>query len=327
MSSAFPIITPDLKEYMDLRKRDLKSELNCCSIGTIQGFDSSNQTATIQINFLREVRGAVASTTDNPDGIVKLSYPLLVKCPVMILSGGTARLTFPIAVGDTCMVLFCDKDMDTWFTTGQINVPNSPRTHDLNDAIAIIGIRSEINKLTDYSNGCELKWPDGIISVNDKTGERLTQAGMMMPYAGSSAPSGWLLCYGQSISKTTYANLFDVIGYTYGGSGDNFNVPDMRGRAFIGLDNIGGTNANVLTNAITPNRNTLGGATGQETINIQHNHGGTATPITQGSPGSASNGVNIGDQHREQYATIANDLSPTQTIMQPSRLGNWLIKY
>lgn len=68
-------------------------------------------------------------------------------------------------------------------------------------------------------------------------------------FAGTTAPSGWLLCYGQAVSRTTYANLFAVIGTTYGaGDGSTtFNLPDLRGRVTAGKDDMGGTAASRLT--------------------------------------------------------------------------------
>jgi microcystin-dependent protein len=84
--------------------------------------------------------------------------------------------------------------------------------------------------------------------------------GILMPFAGSSAPSGWLLCDGTGVSTTTYADLFAVIGYTYGGSGSLFALPDLRGRVPVGLDNMGGTDA--LRLDVT---NTLGGSGGTQT--------------------------------------------------------------
>ena len=59
-------------------------------------------------------------------------------------------------------------------------------------------------------------------------------AGGMFPYIGSTAPVGYLLCDGASYNRFTYAELFNIIGYTYGGSGDNFNVPDYRDRSLYG---------------------------------------------------------------------------------------------
>jgi microcystin-dependent protein len=60
--------------------------------------------------------------------------------------------------------------------------------------------------------------------------------GMMAPYGGASAPTGWLLCDGSAVSRTTYANLFTAISTTYGvGNGSTtFNVPDMRAAAPVG---------------------------------------------------------------------------------------------
>ena len=53
--------------------------------------------------------------------------------------------------------------------------------------------------------------------------------GAIMAFAINSAPTGWLAANGASVSTTTYAALFAAIGYTYGGSGGSFNLPDLRG--------------------------------------------------------------------------------------------------
>ena len=53
--------------------------------------------------------------------------------------------------------------------------------------------------------------------------------GSIIQMAVGTTPSGYLQCNGASLSTTTYSALFNVIGYTYGGSGTNFNVPDFRG--------------------------------------------------------------------------------------------------
>lgn len=65
--------------------------------------------------------------------------------------------------------------------------------------------------------------PGGTISVADFLG-------MIVAYAGSAAPTGWLLCDGTAVSRSTYAQLFSLISTTYGaGDGSTtFNVPDLR---------------------------------------------------------------------------------------------------
>lgn len=91
----------------------------------------------------------------------------------------------------------------------------------------------------------------------------IVPTGSVTPYAGSSAPSGWLLCDGSAVSRTTYADLYALIGTTYG-SGDGsttFNLPDLRGRVPLGKDDMGGVAANRVTAA---EADTLGGASGEE---------------------------------------------------------------
>ena len=61
--------------------------------------------------------------------------------------------------------------------------------------------------------------------------------GALLDYAGAVAPSGWILCDGRTISRTTYSGLFAVIGITFGaGDGSTtFAVPDCRGRITVGV--------------------------------------------------------------------------------------------
>lgn len=76
--------------------------------------------------------------------------------------------------------------------------------------------------------------------------------GMIMDWPGTTAPSGWLFPFGQVLSQTTYAALFAVLGtmYNTGGEGaGNFRMPDLRGRASFGRDDMGGSAANRITNA------------------------------------------------------------------------------
>ena len=71
-----------------------------------------------------------------------------------------------------------------------------------------------------------------------------TPVGAMIPYAGTSAPTGWLICDGtekDSVSDTTLADLYTAIGTRYGGSGAAaFNLPDMRGRVAVAADGSAG---------------------------------------------------------------------------------------
>ena len=92
-------------------------------------------------------------------------------------------------------------------------------------------------------------------------------AGIVSAFAGVTAPAGWLMCYGQAVSRTEYSALFTALSTTYG-SGDGsttFNIPDLRGRAIAGVDNMGGTAASRLTSTVLTASNTLGATGGTQT--------------------------------------------------------------
>lgn len=74
--------------------------------------------------------------------------------------------------------------------------------------------------------------------IRHRGGYAVEPVGIITAFAGATAPDGWLLCDGGAVSRTTYSALFAVIGTTYGaGNGSStFNVPDARGRTFMGRD-------------------------------------------------------------------------------------------
>jgi microcystin-dependent protein len=127
-------------------------------------------------------------------------------------------------------------------------------------------------------------------------GGLLMPTGSILPYAGTSAvysgtaPAGWLLCSGQAVSRTSFVDLFNVIGTTFGaGDGSTtFNVPDLRGRVIAALDNLGGTSANRITAAWA---DSMGGTGGAETHTLtiaelavhQHNLSGASRTVQSGT--------------------------------------------
>ena len=74
------------------------------------------------------------------------------------------------------------------------------------------------------------------IDGSNLTGIAGTPAGVVIYHAANTAPTGFIKANGASISTSTYSDLFAVIGYTFGGSGGSFNVPDLRGEFLRGWD-------------------------------------------------------------------------------------------
>lgn len=124
---------PDLRALLDSFKSEVMQNTNCHKVGIIRAFDPTAQTASVQIATLAQTNQG------------QIPYPLLTDCPVYFPAGGSAYMTFPVAVGDPCLVLFNDQDIDNWFTTGNVVVPNTERTHSLSDGMVLVGWRTRAN--------------------------------------------------------------------------------------------------------------------------------------------------------------------------------------
>ena len=166
-----------------------------------------------------------------------------------------------------------------------------------------------------------------------------TASGTVVPWGGSSAPTGWLDCDGSAVSRSTYADLFTAIGTTYGvGDGSStFNIPDIRGRTVCGKDNMGGTAANRLTSAATIDGTTLGTAGGAETHTLStsempsHSHnirgGSGAVPDWFGGSG-ANYGMRAFNESGDTYTNFVSSTGSgsAHDNIQPSIVLNYIIK-
>lgn len=125
-------------------------------------------------------------------------------------------------------------------------------------------------------------------------------AGIVLPYAGTTAPTGWLMCDGSSLSRTSFPRLFDAINVYHGSnSGSTFNLPDYRGRFLRGTDNMGSGAAARDPNAATRTAANPGGNVGNLIGSVQLNatakNGLSAT--AQSSSITASSGAAGGHTH------------------------------
>lgn len=144
--------------------------------------------------------------------------------------------------------------------------------------------------------------------------------------AKSTAPTGWLICNGSAVSRTTYSALFTAISTTYG-VGDNsttFNLPDGVGRVLIGAGT--GTASNASAHA-------RGDESGDETHTLtldemkNHAHAVANGSVLVDSAAGSEYVTTAGNKGNIVAVTTANSGgSQSHNIMQPFFVANWIIK-
>lgn len=157
---------PTLQNLLDALAREISKDINCARVGVIQSFSAADQTVTVKI-------AQQQVTSIAPDGTRTLAeYPLLLKVPVYFPSGGGCTMTFPLATGDECLVIFNDRQLENWRLSGSGLPPTNGRTHDLSDGIAFVGIRSNPRALADVSTtDMQIRSDDGLTYISLTSGK------------------------------------------------------------------------------------------------------------------------------------------------------------
>lgn len=215
-----PNTTPSLFDLLLRTKRESAIDINCVKIGIIESYTALTNSASVRI----------ASKILLANGEIK-DYPLLDDCPVIHMQGGGASITMPIEQGDHCIVLFNDRNIDSWYTTGAITTPDDNRLHSIADGIVLVGlnpitepvlhstscvtINGATNKVAIKNNATDLKT---LITNLTNLVQEISDAIGLMTFASNGAPPNNINTFtGQPTSistklttlKTNIATLLD----------------------------------------------------------------------------------------------------------------------
>ncbi len=167
----------------------------------------------------------------------------------------------------------------------------------------------------------------------------------IVPWSDSSVPSGFLECNGTAVSRTTYADLFAIVGTTYGaGDGSTtFNVPDLQDNVPVGKSNNKSIGSTGGANTVTATGN-VGGSTANATLSTaqlaSHSHSNTQYGNPTGNPNTprfragsqwtsgahTANSNNSGSGGGHSHNMSANFSGDATSVLQPYLTIIYIIK-
>ncbi len=121
--------SPNLLEVINLAIDRFMSDVHTSMPGKIVSYDVATQTATVQPSLKRTYVGGEPQL-----------LPQLQKVPVIFPSIKNGWLRFPVSAGDTVLLLFSERSLDTWFKNGGEVDPMVPHKFNMSDAVAVIGL-------------------------------------------------------------------------------------------------------------------------------------------------------------------------------------------
>lgn len=153
----------DIVDLVKGLRETTSNNLRVAMPAKIESYDYKTQKASVKID-MKEL------TKDNKE----IDYPVVSAVPVMFPAAGGASLTMPVNRGDTCLLIFADRNIDAWLIGGSGQKPAGNRSHALSDAIAIVGLnqftktskaKNNTDLLLTYADSSVTLKPAGVIDI------------------------------------------------------------------------------------------------------------------------------------------------------------------
>jgi microcystin-dependent protein len=178
---------------------------------------------------------------------------------------------------------------------------------------------------------------------SDLTGIQGVNTGIIVPWSSGSVPTGFLECNGAAVSRSTYSDLFAVVGTTYGaGDGSStFGLPDLQNNVAVGKSNNKALASTGGADTVSSTGN-VGGSTANATLSTNQlaSHGhqlylngpnpqsvAATDPVRQqANPGSAYNVQNTGNSAGHSHNMSATFSGDATSVLQPYLTTLYIIK-
>lgn len=139
---------PDISNVVKFSGFDFASKLNCVRIASVEEVHYDDLTVTVRL-LNKKTLGL------NKDGTPNVSDYPLIRAKICFCN---PFITSPINKGDECILLFSDREIESWFINGEANPLAYQRMHDITDAFAIFGIRSLPNMIRILQDALHLNY-------------------------------------------------------------------------------------------------------------------------------------------------------------------------
>ena len=157
---------PDFNDVIARVQQTTMSRLNCHNIGKIIEFEPETQTCTIQLMQQEQLGDNIYTPAP------------LTEVPLILYGVDGAHITLPNPVGSICLVLFLDRNIDAFMRTGEIYTPETKRTHDYTDCVALTTFKTLVNPIENYDT-------EAISIIYDKLIEEVLYTSVIKNYGNS----------------------------------------------------------------------------------------------------------------------------------------------